>query len=116
MEKKFNYSSDEKGLLLASFFIGYIFLQVNNSAVYRFYDQQRSLTVLQIPGGWVASTFGAKWVLGGGMFIAGVFTLLLPVAAEVIIKSFLFSSLLLVLDGPNAYLVLQNRSTYGWLC
>lgn len=63
MEKEFNYSGSEKGLLLASFFIGYIFPQV--------------------PAGWLASRLGAKWVLGGGMFISGIFTLLLPIAAEI---------------------------------
>jgi hypothetical protein len=38
----------------------------------------------QVPAGWLASRLGAKWVLGGGMFISGIFTLLLPIAAEVL--------------------------------
>jgi hypothetical protein len=32
MEKEFNYSASEKGLLLAAFFIGYIFPQVSHTA------------------------------------------------------------------------------------
>jgi len=63
MEKEFNYSASEKGLLLAAFFIGYIFPQV--------------------PAGWLASRLGAKWVMAVGMFISGSFTLLLPPAAKI---------------------------------
>jgi len=36
MEIKFNYSTDEKGLLLASFFIGYLFLQVSAFSISSF--------------------------------------------------------------------------------
>jgi hypothetical protein len=33
MEKEFNYSGSEKGLLLAAFFIGYIFPQVKRCSL-----------------------------------------------------------------------------------
>lgn len=63
MEKQYKYSATDKGLMLAAFFVGYLFLQV--------------------PAGWLASKLGAKWVLAAGMTVSGVFTLLLPAAADV---------------------------------
>ena len=51
-----------QGLVLGSFFWGYI--------------------VTQMPGGWLASRFGGKRVFGWFMFLSSVATLLSPVAAR----------------------------------
>ena len=50
------------GWILSSFFYGYIFTQV--------------------PGGWLATKFGGKWVFGIGVVMTSVFTLFTPLAAN----------------------------------
>ena len=35
-----------------------------------------------MPGGWLASRYGGKWVFGLGIFGTGVFTLFTPLAAD----------------------------------
>ena len=49
------------GWILAAFFYGYI--------------------ITQIPGGWLATRFGGKWVFGVGVVMTSVFTLFTPLAA-----------------------------------
>ena len=51
------------GWLLAAFFLGYV--------------------LTQIPGGWLAQRFGAKYILGVGIVMTAVFTLFTPIAANV---------------------------------
>ena len=51
------------GWVLSSFFYGYI--------------------ITQIPGGWLADLFGARYVFGIGILMTSVLTLLTPLAAEV---------------------------------
>lgn len=48
---------------MAAFFCGYI--------------------ITQIPGGWLAQRFGAKYIYGIGILMTAVFTLLTPLAADV---------------------------------
>ncbi len=36
----------------------------------------------KVPGGWVASRYGGKWVLGSGVLACGALTLLTPLAAK----------------------------------
>ena len=50
------------GLILSSFFYGYLFTN--------------------IPGGWLASKYGGKWVLGIGILWTAILTLLSPIAAK----------------------------------
>lgn len=50
------------GIVLGSFFYGYIFTQ--------------------LPGGWLAAKYGAKRVFGFGVFWTSLLTLLTPVAAK----------------------------------
>ncbi|KAG7252424.1 hypothetical protein CRUP_028711, partial [Coryphaenoides rupestris] len=57
-----HWDSETQGWILSSFFYGYIFTQ--------------------IPGGYLASRYGAKWLLGLGILCTTVFTLLTPVAAD----------------------------------
>ena len=57
----FHWTTEEQGFLLGSFYYGYV--------------------ISQIPGGYVAEKFGAKWVFGLGVLLPGVLTLLTPMAA-----------------------------------
>lgn len=59
MQSQFNWSSQCKGFVLASFFIGYV--------------------LGQMPGGSIATRWGAKWVFGVGVLATAVLTLLIPV-------------------------------------
>ena len=51
------------GWLLAAFFYGY--------------------AIMQIPGGWLATRFGGKYVYGIGIVMTAVLTLLTPLAAQI---------------------------------
>ena len=53
---------EDAALVLSSFFFGYI--------------------VTQVPGGWLAAKYGAKWVFGFGILTTTVLTLVTPVAAK----------------------------------
>ncbi|XP_076141753.1 sialin [Alosa pseudoharengus] len=58
----YDWDSETQGWILGSFFYGYI--------------------VTQIPGGYLARKYGAKWLLGFGILCTVIFTLLTPVAAD----------------------------------
>lgn len=58
----YDWDSETQGWILGSFFYGYI--------------------VTQIPGGYLARKYGAKWLLGLGILCTVIFTLLTPVAAD----------------------------------
>ena len=59
---EFNWTEVEQGVILGSFFWGYI--------------------VTQIPGGILAKKFGGKWPFGIGLLISAIFALLTPMAAR----------------------------------
>ncbi|XP_012943348.2 sialin [Aplysia californica] len=59
---EFDWDKDTQSLMLSAFFYGYI--------------------VLQVPGGWMAGRFGGKRVLGIGVLVTAIATVLLPVAAR----------------------------------
>ena len=61
MQEVFGWSDTTKGLVLSSFFIGYM--------------------ILQAPSGWLANRIGGKIVLGFAVLSWSVFTILTPVAA-----------------------------------
>lgn len=61
-EGEFNWDQKQQGVILSSFFYGYLFTN--------------------IPGGWLASKYGGKWVLGVGILWTSILTLLSPVAAR----------------------------------
>ncbi len=58
----YDWDSETQGWILGSFFYGYI--------------------LTQIPGGYLARKYGAKWLFGIGIFCTVIFTLLTPVAAD----------------------------------
>src|SRR5262249_62104124 len=61
MEEEFGWGAAQKGLVLSSFFWGYL--------------------ITQLPGGWLADRFGAKAILGLGVVWWSFFTLSTPFAA-----------------------------------
>ncbi len=61
MQEAFGWSDTTKGLVLSSFFVGYL--------------------LFQIPGGWLANRFGGKIPLGLALVSWSAFTLLTPFAA-----------------------------------
>jgi ACS family sodium-dependent inorganic phosphate cotransporter len=61
MAKQFGWSDTQRGLVLSSFFVGYMFMQVL--------------------GGTLAARFGGKMVLGFGVLWWSLFTLLTPLSA-----------------------------------
>jgi ACS family sodium-dependent inorganic phosphate cotransporter-like MFS transporter 5 len=60
--EEFYWDSADQGLILGSFFWGYV--------------------ISQVPGGLLAERFGGKWPFGIGMLITALFTLLTPWAAR----------------------------------
>lgn len=61
-EQHFNYNSVEKGLVLSSFFYGYI--------------------MTQLAGGYISSKIGGNLVFGLGIGMTALLTLLTPIAAK----------------------------------
>ncbi|XP_047130506.1 vesicular glutamate transporter 3 isoform X1 [Hydra vulgaris] len=59
---EFDWDSGLQGIILSSFFYGYIFTQ--------------------IPGGWLAAKYGGKNLFGGGILMTALFTLVTPLAAR----------------------------------
>ncbi|CAL8124169.1 unnamed protein product [Orchesella dallaii] len=59
---KFPWTAHEQGIILGSFFYGYV--------------------ATQVPGGMLANRIGGKWVFGIGMLITAVFSLVTPWAAN----------------------------------
>jgi ACS family sodium-dependent inorganic phosphate cotransporter len=61
MAEEFGWDQATKGLIMSSFFVGYL--------------------LTQIAGGWLADRFGGKSVLGFGVLFWSAFTIITPVAA-----------------------------------
>ncbi|XP_041377316.1 sialin-like [Gigantopelta aegis] len=59
---EFDWNKSTQSQILASFFYGYF--------------------VMQIPGGWLSGRYGAKRVIGVGLFISALATVLMPVCAR----------------------------------
>jgi ACS family sodium-dependent inorganic phosphate cotransporter len=62
-EQYFDWSSQQRGLVLSSFFYGYI--------------------TTQLVGGYLASRYGGNVIFGIGIGVTAIFTLLTPLAAEI---------------------------------
>ena len=60
--EKFDWDSKTQGLVLGSFFYGYV--------------------ATQLPGGRLAEIFGGKWIFGIGILMTSVFPVIMPWAAK----------------------------------
>lgn len=81
LQEEFGWSAAQKGLVLSSFFWGYL--------------------ITQLPGGWLADRFGAKIILGVGVVWWSLFTLLTPWAASSLVLLFIVRASLGLGKGLN---------------
>ena len=70
----FDWNSKEQGLILGSFFYGYV--------------------VTQIPGGFLSEKYGGKWFYGLGTLCTAILTLLTPLAAKIGVWCFVLCRIL----------------------
>jgi MFS family permease len=63
VESEFDWDEVQQGIILSSFFWGYL--------------------IFQVPGGRIAEVVGAKRVFGGAVFVNGSLSLLLPFLARI---------------------------------
>jgi ACS family sodium-dependent inorganic phosphate cotransporter len=75
MQEEFGWSETTKGMVLSSFFIGYM--------------------LCQVPGGWLANRFGGKIVLGAAVAWWSLFTFLTPFAAMISMPLLLVTRILM---------------------
>ena len=61
MVEAYDWSPTDQGAVMSAFFVGYV--------------------VLQLPAGWLSDRVGGKWVLGVGVLLWSLFTMLTPPAA-----------------------------------
>lgn len=59
----YDWTQNEQGIILSSFFVGYV--------------------ITHIPGGLLAQKFGGKYVLGLGVTISAVLSILIPLAVQI---------------------------------
>jgi len=84
----FDWNEEVQGTVLGAFFYGYIFSQ--------------------IPAGLLAERFGGKWIFGTGIFMAGIFTLLAPLAAIFGTKYFIAMRVLVGFFNGTTFPALMN--------
>lgn len=100
------WSPATQGTVMSSFFIGYL--------------------ILQIPAGFLADRFGGKWVLGVGVLLWSLFTLLTPSAASLGLTALLICRVLMgmseAVTWPSIYSLyatwvpIEKRgSAVGWM-
>ena len=63
MQEQFGWTDEKKGLVLSSFFLGYM--------------------LFQVPSGWLANRIGGKFILSFAVVWWSVFTMLTPIAAAI---------------------------------
>src|SRR5262249_8138449 len=95
MQERFSWSTTTKGIVLSSFFIGYL--------------------LFQIPSGWLANRLGGKRGLGLAVLWWSVCTLLTPAAAQISLSA-LIATRIAMGSGegamfPSAYGLLQQWTT-----
>lgn len=71
MQNEFHWSESQKGLILSSFFIGYLLTQI--CGIVMFFNNL---------GGFLSEKLGGKVVLFSGVALWSCFTLLTPIAAQ----------------------------------
>lgn len=73
---EFNWDEAKQGIVLGSFFYGYV--------------------LTQVPGGRLAELFGGKLIYGIGVLVTAIFTFLSPIAARI---NFPFFIIVRILEG-----------------
>ncbi len=106
MSAENGWSPATQGMVMSSFFVGYL--------------------ILQIPAGFLADKFGGKWVLGIGVLLWSLFTLLTPSAASLGLTALLICRVLMgmseAVTWPSIYSIyavwipIEARgSAVGWM-
>ncbi|XP_064643627.1 sialin-like [Lineus longissimus] len=85
---EFDWSPETQGVVLSSFFYGYV--------------------VMQIPGGLISERFGGKWPYGLGILTTGFLTLLIPLAARTSVNFLIVLRVLCGLGEGLTPAALQN--------
>lgn len=92
MAREYSWDTETQGLILSSFFIGYM--------------------LMQIVGGWLADRFGGKAVLGIGVLWWSLFTLLTPPAAALGLTALLLTRILMgageAVAMPSVYSIIAR--------
>lgn len=88
MAEQFGWSDSQRGLVLSSFFVGYL--------------------VTQVAGGSLAARFGGKWVLGFGVLWWSLFTLLTPLSAYASFPALIFARILMGVGEGVAFPATYN--------
>lgn len=88
MAEHFGWSATEKGLVMSSFFIGYL--------------------LGQIPAGWIANRWGGRLALGMALLLWSIFTAVTPLAAMVGFGALLLSRILLGLGEATTFPAIYN--------
>lgn len=88
MQEQFGWSDKTKGLVLSSFFLGYM--------------------LFQVPSGWLASRIGGKLVLGFAVVWWSVFTILTPLAAALSLPILLMTRVAMGLGEAAMYPAAYN--------
>ena len=79
------------GWILSSFFYGYI--------------------LTQIPGGWIATRFGGKYVFGVGVLVTSLLTIITPQMAYISIWALVACRVIMGTVGVNTRALLINHTT-----
>ena len=88
MQEAFGWSDKTKGLVLSSFFLGYM--------------------LFQVPSGWLASRIGGKLVLGAAVVWWSLFTMLTPLAAALSLPVLLATRIAMGLGEAAMYPAAYN--------
>ncbi|MFK7733794.1 MAG: MFS transporter [Pseudomonadales bacterium] len=94
MQKEFDWSDSDKGLILSSFFFGYLFMQV--------------------AGGLLANKYGGRNVFFIAVLLWSLFTVLTPVAASISLTMLLFARFILGF-GEGAALPASYNLVHKWM-
>ena len=86
---EFEWSEDLQGYALSAYFYGYV--------------------ATQLLGGRLSDVFGPKFVLGPGVFIAGLLTLFGPIAARINIGVFIGSRVLVGAASVSERKILKKK-------
>ena len=82
-QPEFEWTKKFKGLVLSSYFYGYI--------------------ITQVPGGWLCGRFGAKHVLGVGLLVSAIVTLISPPLTRVNANSLIVLRVILGLASVSCF-------------
>ena len=88
MAQEFGWSDGQRGLVLSSFFVGYL--------------------ITQVAGGSLAARFGGKWVLGFGVLWWSLFTLLTPLSAYASFPALILARILMGVGEGVAFPATYN--------